>query len=268
MIVCKSDAEIRLMHQAGGIVAKVLRKIEEIIRPGITTDYINKIAEDIIVSEKAVPAFKGYRGKISSKPFPSSVCISINEEVVHGIPGNREIKDGELVSVDVGVKINGFYGDGARTFMVGNVSKIAERLCNATRDALDKSIKKCIIGNRLSDISNEIENRALSDGFSVVKDFVGHGIGRDMHEEPMVLNSGEPGTGVPIVPGMVLTVEPILCLGAPDVQVLDDGWTIVTRDSSRCAQFEHTIAIFSNRTETLTNTFGEEALLLDFPPVV
>ena len=176
MIICKSSAEIRLMYEAGRIVARVLMEIEKSMRPGITTDYIDNMAEEIIVGEKAVPAFKGYMGKISKKPFPSSVCISINEEVVHGIPGRREIKDGELVSVDVGVKINGFYGDGARTFMVGNVSKIAEKLCNATRDALDKGIEKCIIGNRLSDISNEIETRAIKDGFSVVKDFVGHGI--------------------------------------------------------------------------------------------
>lgn len=252
MIVCKSDAEIRLMHQAGGIVAKVLRKIEEIIRPGITTDYINKIAEDIIVSEKAVPAFKGYRGKISSKPFPSSVCISINEEVVHGIPGNREIKDGELVSVDVGVKINGFYGDGARTFMVGNVSKIAERLCNATRDALDKSIKKCIIGNRLSDISNEIENRALSDGFSVVRDFVGHGIGREMHEDPQILNYGPPGQGPILKKGMVLAIEPMFNQGSSDVEILSDLWTVVTNDRQLSCHFEDTVAVLENSPLILT----------------
>lgn len=252
MIVCKSDAEIRLMHQAGGIVAKVLRKIEEIIRPGITTDYINKIAEDIIVSEKAVPAFKGYRGKISSKPFPSSVCISINEEVVHGIPGNREIKDGELVSVDVGVKINGFYGDGARTFMVGNVSKIAERLCNATRDALDKSIKKCIIGNRLSDISNEIENRALSDGFSVVRDFVGHGIGREMHEDPQILNYGPPGQGPILKKGMVLAIEPMFNQGSSDVEILSDLWTVVTNDRKLSCHFEDTVAVLENSPLILT----------------
>ena len=252
MIVCKSDVEIRLMQQAGRIVAKVLKKIEEIIRPGITTYYIDKTAEDIIISEKAVPAFKGYRGKISSKPFPSSVCISINEEVVHGIPGNREIKDGELVSVDVGVKINGFYGDGARTFMVGNVSKIAERLCNATRDALDKSIKKCIIGNRLSDISNEVENRALSDGFSVVKDFVGHGIGREMHEDPQILNYGPPGQGPILKKGMVLAIEPMFNQGSSDVEILSDLWTVVTNDRKLSCHFEDTVAVLENSPLILT----------------
>ncbi len=252
MIICKSTAEIGLMHEAGRIVAKVLRKIEEVIRPGITTDYIDRMAEDIIVGEKAVPAFKGYKGKISSKPFPNSVCISVNEEVVHGIPGKRVIKDGELVSVDVGVKKNGFYGDGARTFMVGNVSKIAERLCNATRDALDKSIKKCIIGNRLSDISNEIENRSIEDGFSVVRDFVGHGIGRDMHEDPQILNYGPPGQGPVLKKGMVLAIEPMFNQGSSDVEVLSDLWTVVTKDRKLSCHFEDTIAVLENSPLILT----------------
>src|SRR4030042_4177294 len=195
MIICKSADEIRLMQKAGRIVAEVFLKIEEIIKPGITTDYIDRIAEEIIIGEKAIPAFKGYVGKVGKKPFPSSVCISIDEQVVHGIPGKRVIKEGEMVSVDVGVKINGFYGDAARTYKVGNVSKTVERLWNATKEALDMGIEKCISGNRLSDISNVIENRPIIDGFSVVKDFVGHGIGREMHEDPQLLNYGPPGQG-------------------------------------------------------------------------
>jgi methionyl aminopeptidase len=252
MIICKSDAEIELMHRAGRVVARVLKEMEEVIKPGIRTDYIDRVAEDVIISEKAVPAFKGYMGRISNRPFPSSVCISINEEIVHGIPGKRVIEDGDLVSVDVGVKINGFYGDAARTFMVGNVSRTAERLCNATRDALDESIKKCIIGNRLSDISNTIENRALKDGFSVVKDFVGHGIGRNMHEDPQILNYGPPGQGPILKKGMVLAIEPMLNQGSSDVVILGDQWTVVTRDRKLSCHFEDSVAVLEDSPLILT----------------
>jgi methionyl aminopeptidase len=252
MIICKSDAEIELMHRAGRVVARVLKEMEEVIKPGIRTDYIDKIAEDVIISEKAVPAFKGYMGRISNRPFPSSVCISVNEEIVHGIPGKRVIEDGDLVSVDVGVKINGFYGDAARTFMVGNVSRTAEKLCNATRDALDESIKKCIIGNRLSDISNTIENRALKDGFSVVKDFVGHGIGRNMHEDPQILNYGPPGQGPILKKGMVLAIEPMLNQGSSDVVILGDQWTVVTRDRKLSCHFEDSVAVLEDSPLILT----------------
>jgi methionyl aminopeptidase len=252
MIICKSDAEIELMHKAGRIVASVLKEVEAVVKPGITTDYIDKLAEDIIINEKAVPAFKGYMGRISNRPFPSSVCISINEEVVHGIPGKQVIKDGDLVSIDVGVKINGFYGDAARTFMVGNVSKSAERLCNATRDALNRSITKCIIGNRLSDISNTIENRALKDGFSVVKDFVGHGIGRNMHEDPQILNYGPPGQGPVLKKGMVLAIEPMFNQGSSDVIILGDQWTVVTRDRKLSCHFEDSVAILEDSPLILT----------------
>jgi methionyl aminopeptidase len=252
MIICKSDAEIELMHKAGRIVARVLKEVEEVVKPGITTDYIDKIAEDIIISEKAVPAFKGYMGRISKRPFPSSICISINEEVVHGIPSKRVINDGDLVSIDVGVKINGFYGDAARTFMIGDVSKTAERLCNATRDALNKSIKKCIIGNRLSDISNTIESRALEDGFSVVKDFVGHGIGRNMHEDPQILNYGPPGQGPVLKKGMVLAIEPMFNQGNSDVIILSDQWTVVTRDKKLSCHFEDSVAVSESSPLILT----------------
>jgi methionyl aminopeptidase len=252
MIICKSDAEIELMHKAGIVVAKVLKKVEEVIKPGITTGYIDRVAEDIIISEKGTPAFKGYTGRISNRPFPSSVCISVNEEVVHGIPGKRVIKDGDLVSVDVGVKIDGFYGDAARTFIVGNVSETAVRLCNATRDALNESIKKCIIGNRLSDISNTIENRALKDGFSVVKDFVGHGIGRNMHEDPQILNYGPPGQGPILKKGMVLAIEPMLNQGSSDVVILGDQWTVVTRDRKLSCHFEDSVAVLEDSPLILT----------------
>jgi methionyl aminopeptidase len=252
MIICKSADEIGIMREAGKIVAKVFLKIEEILKPGITTDYIDRIAEEIIRGEKAVPAFKGYRGKLSKKPFPSSVCISINEEVVHGIPGKRVIRDGELVSIDAGVKINGFYGDATRTYKVGNVSKTAERLWNATREALDLAIEKCISGNRLSDISNIIENRAEVESFSVVKDFVGHGIGREMHEDPQILNYGPPGQGPILKKGMVLAIEPMFNQGSSDVEILSDMWTVVTMDGKLSCHFEDTVAIWENGPLILT----------------
>lgn len=252
MIICKSADEIRLMREAGRIVAKVFLKIEEIIKPGITTGYIDKIVEEVITGEKAVPAFKGYVGKVGKKPFPSSVCISIDEQVVHGIPGKRVIKDGELVSIDIGVKINGFYGDATRTYKVGNVSKIAERLWNATKEALDKSIELCVVGNRLSDISSVIENRAMVDGFSVVKDFVGHGIGREMHEDPQILNYGPPGQGPVLKQGMVLAIEPMFNQGSSDVEILSDLWTVVTRDGKLSCHFEDTVAVLENGPLILT----------------
>mgnify|MGYP000560096617 CR=1 FL=1 len=171
------------------------------------------------------------------------MCISINEEVVHGIPGKRVIKDGELVSIDIGVKIDGFYGDAARTYKVGKVSKDAERLWNATREALNMGIEKCNVGNRLSDISNVIENRAMMDGFSVVKDFVGHGIGREMHEDPQILNYGPPGQGPVLKEGMVLAIEPMLNQGSSEVEILSDLWTVVTRDRKLSCHFEDTVAI-------------------------
>jgi methionyl aminopeptidase len=242
------------MRKAGRIVAKVFLKIEEIIKPGITTDYIDRIAEEIITGEKAIPAFKGYTGKVGKKPFPSSVCISINEQVVHGIPGKRVIKDGELVSIDVGVKINSFYGDAARTYKVGNVSKTAEKLWNATKEALYMGVEKCISGNRLSDISNVIENRATIDGFSVVKDFVGHGIGRAMHEDPQILNYGPPGQGPVLKQGMVLAIEPMLNEGSSDVEILSDMWTVVTMDRKLSCHFEDTVAVWENGPLILTRT--------------
>ncbi len=254
MIICKSADEIRLMQKAGRIVAKVFLKIEEIIKPGITTDYIDRIAEEIITGEKAIPAFKGYVGKVGKKPFPSSVCISIDEQVVHGIPDKRVIKEGEMVSIDVGVKINGFYGDAARTYKVGNVSKTAEKLWNATKEALDMGVEKCISGNRLSDISNVIENRAIIDGFSVVKDFVGHGIGREMHEDPQILNYGPPGQGPVLKQGMVLAIEPMLNEGSSDVEILSDMWTVVTMDRKLSCHFEDTVAIWENGPLILTRT--------------
>jgi len=243
MIICKSASEINLMQKAGAVVAEVLLKIGEIIKPGIKTSRLDSIAEEIIVKRGATPAFKGYEGRLSSRPFPASICASINEQVVHGIPGSRVIKEGDLVSIDVGAKLNGYYGDAARSFKVGNVARNVERLYNATRQALDLSIEKCVIGNRLSDLSNTIEKRALTDGFSVVKVFVGHGIGKKMHEDPQILNYGPPGKGPVLKRGMVLAIEPMLNIGKSDVEILDDKWTVVTVDRKCSCHFEDSVAI-------------------------
>jgi len=252
MIICKSADEIKLMQKAGALVAEVLLQLEKVLRPGVTTGYLDRIAEDLIVKKGAHPAFKGYIGRISSRAFPSSICVSINEEVVHGIPGKRTIKDGDLVSIDVGVKLNGFYGDAARSYKIGNISKIADRLYRATLDALNASIDKCETGNRLSDISHAIESRACQDGFSVVRDFVGHGIGKKMHEDPQVLNYGLPGQGPMLKKGMVLAIEPMLNVGGSDVEVLDDLWTVVTVDRKYSCHFEDTVAITESGPMILT----------------
>ena len=243
MIICKSASEIEIMKEAGQIVARVLLKIEDLMGPGVTTGEIDRIAEKAIRSYGATPAFKGYMGRLSSRAYPSSVCISINEEVVHGIPGKKKIDNGDLVSIDVGVKKNGFYGDAARSYKIGRVNATVEKLWKATSEALDNAIDKCIAGNRLSDISNCIEKRALSSGFSVVKDFVGHGIGKKMHEDPQILNYGPPGQGPLLKKGMVLAIEPMLNEGKSDVEILEDMWTVATADRKLSCHFEDSVAI-------------------------
>ncbi len=243
MIICKSAQEIKQMKKAAVIVVEVLLKIENILKPGVTTRYLDKVAEDIISKRKAIPAFKGYKGRISKNPFPSSICVSINQEVVHGIPSAKKVNCGDLVSIDVGVKLDGFYGDAARSFLVGEVSDDVYKLWIATREALNLSISKCRIGKRLSDISHSIEQRAKKDGFSVVRDFVGHGIGRDMHEDPQILNYGPSGQGPVIKKGMVFAIEPMLNMGGGGVKVLGDSWTVVTKDNRVSCHFEDMVAV-------------------------
>lgn len=252
MIICKSADEIKIMQQAGQIVRDVLLQIENNIKPGITTIFLNEIAETLIYKSGAVPAFKGYLGRLSSRPFPASICASVNEEVVHGIPGKRVIQEGDLVSIDVGVRYRGFYGDAARSYKVGEVSKLVERLYRATSEALNMSIDKCKIGNRLSDVSNSIQTRAERDNFSVVKVFVGHGIGKKMHEDPQILNYGPPGQGPVLKKGMVLAIEPMLNAGGSDVEILDDKWTVVTADRKISCHFEDSVAITENGPLILT----------------
>jgi len=252
MIILKSEDEIKIMKRAGELVANVLLKLEESIKPGITTEFLDKTAEEMIITHNAKPAFKGYSGRISKIPFPGTICSSINEVVVHGIPGKRLLKEGDLISIDVGVKLDGFFGDAARSFIVGKANAKVEKLLNTTWDALNAAIDKCVAGNRLGDISNTIESLSIKNGFSVVQDFVGHGIGRNMHEDPQVLNYGPAHQGPLLKRGIVIAIEPMLNEGRSDVEVLKDGWTVITSDRKLSCHFEDTVAITQEGSIILT----------------
>ena len=246
MIIIKNNKEIDLMRSAGKIVAETLLLIEEKVRPGITTAELDRIAEEFITKHGARPSFKGLYG------FPASLCISVNEQVVHGIPGGYVLKDGDIVSVVCGASINGFHGDAARTFGVGNISKEAERLINVTKESFFKGIEYAKVGNRLTDISHEIQNCVEAAGFSVVRDFVGHGIGRVVHEDPDIPNYGRPGRGPKLVEGMALAIEPMVNVGNYKVKTLSNDWTVVTSDGSLSAHYENTIVILPDGPEILT----------------
>lgn len=237
MIVTKSAEELRIMREAGRITAAALRTVGEAVRPGITTAELDVIAEAVIRKAGAVPAFKGYHG------FPATLCTSVDGEVVHGIPGLRVLREGEILSVDCGAIVEGYYGDSAMTFPVGEVAPVARRLLDATREALEAGIARCRPGMRLGDISAAVQSVAEGSGFSVVREYVGHGIGRSMHEDPQVPNYGRAGTGPTLKEGMVLAIEPMVNAGGAAVRSLDDGWTVVTEDSSLSAHFEHTVAV-------------------------
>jgi len=246
MIIIKNNKEIDFMRSAGKIVAETLLLIEEKVRPGITTAELDRIAEEFITKHGARPSFKGLYG------FPASLCISVNEQVVHGIPGGYVLKDGDIVSVDCGANINGFHGDAARTFGVGNITKEAERLINVTEESFFKGIEYAKVGNRLTDISHEIQNCVEAAGFSVVRDFVGHGIGRVVHEDPDIPNYGRPGRGPKLVEGMALAIEPMVNVGNYKVKTLSNDWTVVTSDGSLSAHYENTIVILPDGPEILT----------------
>ncbi len=238
MIILKSRHEIEQMHKACLIVADVLEEIGSMIKPGISTQALDEYAEKYIVSRGARPAFKGYRG------YPKTLCTSLNSQVVHGIPSKQVLlNEGDLISVDVGAIVEGFYGDAAKTFPVGRVSPEVDRLIRVTEEALAKGISEARPGNRLFDISAAVQFHVESNGFSVVREFVGHGIGRNMHEDPQIPNFGERGQGPKIKPGMVFAIEPMVNQGSSATVVLDDGWTAVTVDGSLSAHFEHTIAV-------------------------
>ncbi len=246
MIVIKNNNEIELMHAAGKIVARVLQELEQTIAPGVTTGQLDSLAAKIIKEEGAEPAFLGYRG------FPGNICTSVNEELVHGIPGVRKLNEGDIISIDVGVKYRGYYGDAARTFSVGKVSKTAQNLIEVTRGSLQKALEQMWPGKFLSDISNSIQYYVEGNNFSVVRNYVGHGIGTKMHEAPEVPNFGPAGRGPKLQEGMVLAVEPMVNAGSWKVEVLEDKWTVVTADRKLCAHFENTIAITSDGPKILT----------------
>ncbi len=238
MVQLKSHAEIEIMRRANIIVAEVLQKISEHIQPGVTTAELDERAEQIIRKKGGVPAFKGYGG------FPATLCTSINEVVVHGIPSkDKVLKDGDIIGVDCGVSLEGFFGDSAVTFAVGKISEDAARLMKVTDEALQKAIEKAKVGNRLSDISHAVQSHVEQQGYSVVRSFVGHGIGKNLHENPQIPNFGPPGKGIRLKAGMVFAIEPMINSGGSDVVVLSDGWTAKTSDDSLSAHFEHSVAI-------------------------
>ncbi len=254
-ITIKSRREIGLMRQAGKVVAEAKAHVMEAVKPGVTTGELDSIAEDVIRKMGAVPSFKGYAagGPI---PFSGTICASVNEEIVHGIPGTRVLKDGDIFSVDVGAIVKGFHGDSAFTVGVGDISDEARQLIDATRQSLKEGIAQAAAGNRIGDIGHAVQEYAEAQGYSVVRKYVGHGIGRALHEDPQVPNYGRPGRGVLIKNGMTLAIEPMLNIGTHDTLQLEDGWTVVTADGELSAHFEDTIAITPDGAEVLTTPTG------------
>jgi methionyl aminopeptidase len=254
VIVRKTQDEIETMARAGAVVVEALAAIEEAIRPGVTTAELDAIADTLIRSHGGVPSFKGYRG------FPASICTSPNDMVVHGIPGSYTLEDGDVISIDVGVTLDGFVADSARTYAVGEIDPEAQRLLDVCRAALDAGIAEAKAGNHIGDVSAAVQRTTEAAGFSVVKELVGHGVGRSMHEEPQVPNYGEPGRGPKLSPGVTIAIEPMITAGAENIVLADDHWSISTADGSLAAHFEHTVAVTENGPRILTGV-PEPALL-------
>ncbi len=246
MIFIKSDDEVARMRKPNRIVAELLDYLGGLVRPGVTTKELDTKAEEFIRKRGGKPAFKGYHG------FPATICASINEEVVHGIPGSRRLKEGDIIGIDLGVVMDGFYGDAAKTFAVGKIDSEAKRLMEVTEASLYKGISQAVAGNRLYDISHAVQQHVEAAGFSVVREFVGHGIGRQLHEDPQVPNYGPPHQGPELEEGMALAIEPMVNEGTWQVKVLQDGWSVVTAGGKRSAHFEHTIVITGHGPEILT----------------
>lgn len=247
MVTIKSKREIELMKEAGRIVALAHQAAKEIIRPGVTTLEIDQVVEKVIRAHGATPSFKGYGG------FPGSACTSVNEQVVHGIPSKKVVlKDGDIISVDIGAYYKGYHGDSAWTYAVGTIDPEALRLMDVTKASLFKGLEQAVAGNRLSDISHAIQMHAENEGFSVVREFVGHGVGKDLHEDPQIPNYGLPGRGIRLKPGMTFAIEPMINMGRKEVRVLDDNWTTITVDGSLSAHYEHSIVITEDKPILLT----------------
>jgi methionyl aminopeptidase len=246
VIICKSPAEIEKMRASNGLVADVLAHLATLVAPGVTTLELDTAAEKLVRAAGAEPAFKGYRG------FPSTLCVSVNEEVVHGIPSRRKLVEGDIISIDMGVKLNGFFGDSAVTLPVGRITPEAAQLLRVTEESLEKAIGQVRVGSRVSDIGHAIQQHVEAHGFSIVRQFVGHGIGASLHEEPQIANYGAPGRGPRLAEGMTLAIEPMVNMGREAVKVLSDGWTAVTKDGSLSAHFEHTVAVSKDGPLVLT----------------
>jgi len=246
VIVYRSEAEIERMRKANQLVAAVLAELEAAVAPGVSTADLDALAEKLTRDAGAVPAFKGYRG------YPSTLCASVNEQVVHGIPSARPLGEGDIVSLDIGVKLDGYFGDSAIPVPVGTVDDRTGQLLAVTAESLEKAIAEVRVGKRLSDIGYAVQAHVEAHGFSVVREFVGHGIGEQLHEDPQVPNYGQPGRGPKLAEGMVLAIEPMVAMGKPDVRILADGWTAVTRDGSLSAHFEHTVAVTADGPLVLT----------------
>lgn len=246
MIILKTERELKYMRDAGRVVAETFAEIKGAVRPGVTTGELDAIAEDFITKKGAKPAFKGYGG------FPATLCTSVNDQVVHGIPGLRKLENGDIISIDCGAVINGFVGDSALTLPVGSISNEAQQLLKVTEESLYAGIAQAVEGNRLSDISHAVQEHVEKQGMSVVRDYVGHGVGAKMHEDPQIPNYGRPGRGPRLKQGMTLAIEPMVNLGTFEVRTLQDNWTVVTLDGKLSAHFEHSIAITDDTPEILT----------------
>ncbi len=254
MIICRSEAEIERMRVANQLVARVLSALEQAVEPGVTTEDLDRMAEGLLRDAGAEPAFKGYRG------YPATLCASINDEVVHGIPSKtRALAEGDIISLDMGARIGGFYGDSAVTVAVGAVPERTQALLRVTRESLDRAIAQVRVGGRLSDVGHAVQSWVEQHGFSVVREFVGHGIGERLHEDPQIPNYGAPGRGPKLAAGMVLAIEPMVAMGQSATRVLGDGWTAVTRDGSLAAHFEHTVAVTADGPLVLTAREGSPA---------
>lgn len=252
MIYYKTQEEIELIGESCLLVGKTLSEVAKLIKPGITGIELDKKAEDFIRDNGAIPAFKGYKGYHNTAEFPNTLCISINSEVVHGIPNKTPLKEGDIVSIDCGVIKNGFYGDSAYTFTIGEVKSEILRLLKVTKEALYKGIEQAIEGKRLGDIGSAIQSYVENNGFSVVRELVGHGIGRDLQEKPRVPNYGKRGSGMKLKEGLVIAIEPMINMGKKDVIFSDDGWTVKAKDNLPSAHFEHTVAIRKNQAKILS----------------
>ncbi|KAB7704630.1 type I methionyl aminopeptidase [Bacillus aerolatus] len=246
MIICKTPREIEIMKEAGRIVALAHKELQQFISPGISTKKLDEIAEKFIRQHNAIPSFKGYNG------FRGSICTSVNEELVHGIPGDRVLKEGDIISLDIGANYRGYHGDSAWTYPVGTITSETQKLLEVTEESLFTGLEEAKPGERLSNISHAIQTYVESYGFSIVREYVGHGIGQNLHEDPQIPHYGPPGKGPKLKPGMVLAIEPMVNAGNRYVKTLEDNWTVVTQDGKMCAHFEHTIAITETGFEILT----------------